>query len=56
MPVSSTHMIAGSITGVGAARHQTAVQWHVPGKIALASFFTLPGAAAISILAYLLLS
>lgn len=45
MPLSSSHMIAGSITGVGSAKGPRAVHWSIPKKIALAWFFTLPGVA-----------
>src|SRR5690606_9924739 len=44
MPISSTHVIAGSITGVGAAKGKRAVAWQVSKKIAFAWVFTLPGA------------
>jgi PiT family inorganic phosphate transporter len=54
MPVSSTQMIAGSITGVGAAKGREAVSWKVPQKFVFAWFLTLPGAAAVGALAYLL--
>ncbi|MBI3900553.1 MAG: inorganic phosphate transporter, partial [Chlamydiia bacterium] len=43
MPVSSTHVIAGGITGVGIAKSKSAVDWSVPRKILLAMCFTLPG-------------
>ena len=54
MPVSSTHMIAGGITGVGSAKRASAVEWHVPRKMVLAWVMTLPGAAMIGAGAYLL--
>ncbi len=54
MPISSTHMIAGSITGVGASKSSRAVDWAVPAKILSAMAITLPGSAAIASLAYLL--
>lgn len=47
MPVSSTHMIAGSITGVGTAQSLKAVQWGVPHRMMLAWFLTLPGAGVV---------
>lgn len=52
MPLSSSHMIAGSITGVGSAKAVSAVHWDVPKKIALAWATTLPGAACISAALY----
>ncbi len=54
MPLSSTHMIAGSITGVGTAKGAKAVRWGVPKKLAVAWVLTLPGAGATSA-AFLLL-
>lgn len=56
MPVSSTHMIAGSITGVGTAKSHKAVSWKVPQKLVLAWILTLPGAALVGALAYLLIN
>ena len=56
MPISSTHMIAGSITGVGSAKGIQAVKWAVPQKLAIAWILTLPGAGLVAAGAYLLLS
>lgn len=52
MPVSSTHMIAGSITGVGAAKNLMAVKWSTFKTMAIAWLVTLPGAGIVAILAY----
>ncbi len=54
MPVSSSHMIAGSITGVGSARSMDSVRWGVPRKIILAWMLTLPGAGSVGAIAYLI--
>lgn len=54
MPVSSTHVIAGGITGVGTAKGWKAVQWHVPKRLVLAWIFTLPGAGCVGALTYFL--
>lgn len=54
MPISSTQMIAGSITGVGSAKSLDAVCWQTPQKLVLAWFFTLPGAGIAGAVAYLL--
>lgn len=54
MPISSTQMIAGSITGVGAAKSKKAVSWDVPRKFLYMWAFTLPGAALVGAGAYLL--
>lgn len=52
MPVSSTHMIVGGVTGVGAAKGASKVRWKVAHKLVLAWVFTLPGAAALSAVAF----
>jgi PiT family inorganic phosphate transporter len=54
MPVSSTHVIAGGITGVGTAKGKEAVSWDVPRRLVLAWVLTLPCAAAVGALAYLI--
>ncbi len=53
MPVSSTQMIAGSITGVGTAKGWRSVSWSVPQKMVFTWILTLPGAGIIGALAYL---
>lgn len=47
LPVSTTHVIAASIMGVGASKRFSAVRWGVAGNIALAWVMTLPVAAAL---------
>jgi PiT family inorganic phosphate transporter len=42
LPVSTTHVIATSIMGVGSTKRFSAVRWGVAGKIVLAWIFTLP--------------
>ncbi|HON95823.1 MAG TPA: inorganic phosphate transporter, partial [Deltaproteobacteria bacterium] len=54
IPVSTTHTITGSIMGVGSLRRLSAVKWGVAGRIVWAWILTIPGAAAISALTYLL--
>jgi len=56
MPISSTHMIAGSITGVGVAKGRKAVKWGVTHAIIVAMVFTLPGAGLVAALFYKLIS
>lgn len=56
MPISSTHMIAGSITGVGSAKSFRSVSWSVPKTLVMAWVFTLPGAGLVGAGAYLLLN
>ena len=47
IPVSSTHMIAGSITGVGASRGKKEVEWAVTHRLVIAWVLTLPAAGAV---------
>jgi len=44
IPVSSTHVITGAISGVGASRRITAVRWGVTRQIMWAWVLTIPGA------------
>ncbi len=48
MPISSTHMIVGSVTGVGAANGKHAVEWTIIHKLIVAWTCTLPGSALLS--------
>ena len=52
MPISSTQMIAGSITGVGSAKAMKAVRWATPKRMAIAWLLTLPGAGTMGAVAY----
>ena len=56
IPVSTTHTITGCIMGVGAARRASAVRWGVAGNIVVAWILTIPAAATIAALVYLLVS
>lgn len=56
MPLSSTQMIVGSVTGVGASKSFTSVKWNLARKLALAWFITLPGSACIAAGAYTMLN
>ncbi|HVS48573.1 MAG TPA: inorganic phosphate transporter [Candidatus Dormibacteraeota bacterium] len=48
LPVSTTHVITGSVIGVGASRKLSAVSWGLGASIALAWLVTIPAAALIS--------
>jgi len=48
VPVSTTHVITGAISGVGAAKRLTAVRWGITIRIVWAWIFTIPGAALIA--------
>jgi PiT family inorganic phosphate transporter len=54
VPVSTTHTIAGSIVGVGAARRVSAVRWGVARGIVVAWIITLPAAATVGAACYFL--
>jgi PiT family inorganic phosphate transporter len=55
VPVSTTHTITGAIVGVGAAQRLSAVRWGVATRIVWAWILTIPMAAAIAALSYLVL-
>ena len=52
-PLSTTHTITGAVIGSGAAKRLSAVRWGVAGNILVAWVLTLPGAAVIGGLTYL---
>ena len=54
IPVSTTHTITGAISGVGAAQRLSAVRWGLAGQIVWAWVLTIPAAAGIGGLSYLL--
>lgn len=53
IPVSTTHTITSSIVGVGSARRVHAVRWGLAGRIVWAWVITIPAAAAMGALFYL---
>jgi PiT family inorganic phosphate transporter len=53
--VSTTHPIPGASTGVGAAHRLSAVRWGVAGRIVWAWILTIPAAAGIGGLSYVVL-
>jgi len=55
IPVSTTHTITGAISGVGAAHRLSAVRWGLAGRIVWAWILTIPAAAGIAGVAYLVL-
>jgi PiT family inorganic phosphate transporter len=54
VPVSTTHVITGAISGVGSVNRKSAVRWNVTLRIVWAWIFTIPCAALISGFAYTL--
>lgn len=55
LPVSTTQTITTSVMGVGAIKRLSAVRWGVTTRILYAWVFTLPGAALLASLIYLLM-
>jgi PiT family inorganic phosphate transporter len=56
IPVSTTHTITGSIVGVGATLRARAVRWNIAGRIVWAWVLTIPAAAVMAAISYLLLA
>ncbi len=54
-PVSTTHVVSSSIMGIGASERPRAVRWAKAGDIVSTWIFTIPGAAIIAAITYLLL-
>jgi len=50
-PVSTTHVVASSVVGLGAAQRRHHVRWSVVSEMGLAWLITLPAAALLAILA-----
>jgi PiT family inorganic phosphate transporter len=54
VPVSTTHTITGAIIGVGSIKRLSAVRWGVAGRIVWAWILTIPAAALIAALTYVI--
>lgn len=52
VPVSTTHVITGAISGVGASRRIAAVRWDITFRIVWAWLFTIPAAASLAALMF----
>ncbi len=52
IPVSTTHVITGAISGVGASQRITAVHWGVTRRIVWAWILTIPGAGLMGAIFY----
>src|SRR6266704_2570012 len=52
IPVSTTHVIASAIMGVGATKRLSAVRWGVARRIVWAWIITIPASAAVGMAAY----
>lgn len=55
-PVSTTHIVATSIMGIGASERPRAVRWAKAKEIATTWVITIPGAALVAIQAYALIN
>jgi inorganic phosphate transporter, PiT family len=51
-PISTTHVVTGSVMGAGAVRGLSAVKWGVAGNIVIAWLLTLPMAAIVAAILY----
>ncbi len=55
-PVSTTHVVATSIMGIGASERPRSVRWSKAGDIVMTWIITIPGAACFAIMAYALVN
>src|SRR5437764_1201058 len=55
LPVSTTHVVTGSVLGVGASRNLGAVRWGVGANIVAAWLITIPASALIAWVAFAIL-
>jgi hypothetical protein len=53
LPVSTTHVVSGSIMGVGAAKRVNAVRWGVAQQMVIAWILTIPCTAVMGALTYM---
>jgi inorganic phosphate transporter, PiT family len=51
-PLSTTHVISGSVLGAGATKRLSAVRWGVAGNIVVAWLLTIPMAALVAAALY----
>lgn len=56
LPVSTTHVVSGSIMGVGSAKRVSAVRWGVAQQMLVAWVVTIPTTSLLAALCYFLLS
>ena len=55
MPVSTTHIVVGSVFGVGIAKRLNEVRWPIAQRMVTAWVFTLPGAALVAGLSFFII-
>jgi PiT family inorganic phosphate transporter len=51
-PVSTTHVVSGSVLGAGATQRLSAVRWGIAGNIVAAWILTIPAAALVAAILY----
>ena len=51
-PVSTTHVVSGSVMGAGATKQLSAVRWGIAGNIVFAWILTIPAAALVAAACY----
>jgi PiT family inorganic phosphate transporter len=51
-PLSTTHVVSGSVMGSGATRRLSAVRWGIAGNIVFAWILTIPASAAVAALVW----
>jgi PiT family inorganic phosphate transporter len=51
-PLSTTHVVSGSVMGSGATKRLSAVRWGVAGNIVIAWLLTIPAAALVAAALY----
>ena len=56
MPVSTTHVISSAIMGVGSSKGLKGVHWGVARRILVAWVLTIPAAASIGALSWVVLN
>src|SRR5438094_467593 len=56
LPVSTTHVVTGSVMGAGASRRLSALRWGVGANIVTAWILTIPAAALMAWVAYAILN
>lgn len=56
LPVSTTHVVSGSIMGVGTAKRVNAVRWGVAQQMLMAWVLTIPSTALVSAITYKLIA
>lgn len=56
LPVSTTHVVSGSIMGVGSAKRVTAVRWTTARQMVFAWLLTIPASGATSAVTYLVMN